>query len=115
MICHLRRTFHSPLPGLKPPTRWGTEEGLRNLFGNAITSLQARRCHVVFRARSAQQYVTLTRTYLGPVMKVFEGLTPEAQASLQHDLVENIRRFNRSGDETMRVPAEYLEVVASRR
>jgi len=48
-------------------------------------------------------------------MKVFESLTPEAQASLQHDLVENIRRFNRSGDETMSVPAEYLEVVASRR
>lgn len=111
----LTATYLSPLPGLKPPTRWGTEEGLRNLFGNAITALQARRCHVVLRARSAQQYVTLTRTYLGPVMKVFESLTPEAQASLQHDLVENIRRFNQSGDETMSVPAEYLEVVASRR
>ena len=70
---------------------------------------------MVLRARSTQQYVTLTRTYLGPVMQVFERLTPAAQTNLQHDLVENTRRFNRSGDETMSVPAEYLEVVASRR
>jgi ubiquinone/menaquinone biosynthesis C-methylase UbiE len=108
-------SYLSPLPGLKPPTRWGTEDGLHTLFATGITSLQIRRRSVVFRARSAPQYVALTRTYLGPVMQVFESLTREAQMHLQHDLIANIQRFNQSGDETMRVPADYLEVVATRR
>ena len=103
------------LPGLNPPTRWGTEEGLESLFGDRITSLQVQRRQVIFRARSAQHYLAFSRTYLGPVMRVFESLTPEAQAALQNDLIANIQRFNQAGSTTMYVPAEYLEVVAIRR
>jgi len=108
-------TYLPALPGLQPPTRWGTEEGLQHLFGDTLTALQMTRHHVVFWARSAQEYLTRTRLYLGPVMKVFESLTPEAQTGLQRDLLENIQRFNQSGNETMRVPAEYLEVLATKR
>lgn len=108
-------SYLPPVPGLSPPTRWGTEEGLWSLFGNDITTLCAERRHVILRARSAQQYLALTRTYLGPVMHVFASLDAEAQAALQRDLLANIQRFTQAGSTTMYVPAEYLEVVATRR
>jgi SAM-dependent methyltransferase len=37
------------------------------------------------------------------------------QAALERDLLANLQRFNQAGGETMQVPAEYLEVVATRR
>lgn len=103
-----------PLPGLQPPTRWGTEAGVASLLGTGLTALHVTRRHVVFRARSAQQYVALTRTYLGPVMTTFASLSPEAQVALERDLIANIQHFNQAGSETMSVPAEYLEVVATK-
>jgi hypothetical protein len=36
-------------------------------------------------------------------------------ATLLSELVNLVNRFNRSGDETMVVPSDYLEVVALRR
>lgn len=108
-------SYLPPLPGLQAPTRWGTAYGLHSLLGHGAASFQLRQRHVVFRAGSAQQYMRTMRTYLGPVMQVFARLAPEAQEALQRDLLDNIGRFNQSGDTTMRVPAEYLEVVVHRR
>ncbi|MGE3537674.1 MAG: class I SAM-dependent methyltransferase [Candidatus Tectimicrobiota bacterium] len=103
------------VPGLLTPTRWGTADDLGSLFGNDITTLRAEKRTVVLRARSAQQYLALTRTYLGPVMQVFARLSTEAQEALQRDLLANIQRFNQVGATTMHVAAEYLEAVATRR
>jgi SAM-dependent methyltransferase len=104
-----------PPPGVEPPTRWGTAEGLRALFGEALASLQVTRRSVVLRARSAQHYVEHARTYFGPAQKAFEALSADGQERLRQALVETVSHFNRSGDETMVVPADYLEVVALKR
>jgi septum formation topological specificity factor MinE len=48
------------------------------------------------------------------VLKTFAALQPDAQAELRKDLLRLIAEFNRSGDETMVVPSEYLEVVIMR-
>src|SRR5205809_1883003 len=58
-----------PPLGVPPPTRWGTAEGLRALFGEALASLQVTRRSVVLRARSAPHYVEYARTYFGPAQK----------------------------------------------
>ena len=42
-------------------------------------------------------------------------LSPEQQERLSRAMLENIQHFNQSGDETMVVPSEYLEVVATTR
>ena len=104
-----------PPPGVSPPTRWGTEEGLRALFGGGITSLHCTRRSVIFRYRSAHHYVEHFRPYFGPTIRAFEGLPAEQQERLNHAMLENIQRFNQSGDETMVVPSAYLEVVATKR
>ena len=55
---------HVPPPaGLRPPTRWGTEDGLRELFGDGIAPLRATRQSFLWRFTSAQQYLDLFRTY----------------------------------------------------
>ena len=105
----------APPAGLRPPTRWGTEEGLRELFGDGVASLRATRQPFVWRFASAQQYLEIFRTYYGPVLKAFAALDGTGQEALARDLVEAVERFNRSDDGTLVVPSDYLEVVATRR
>ncbi|MDP9363403.1 MAG: class I SAM-dependent methyltransferase [Chloroflexota bacterium] len=107
---------HVPPPaGVKPPTLWGTEERLRDLFGDGVASLAATRRSFNFRYRSPEHWLEFFRTYYGPTTKAFEALDPGGRDELARDLLEVLRRFNRSGDETLVVPSDYLEVVAVRR
>jgi ubiquinone/menaquinone biosynthesis C-methylase UbiE len=107
---------HFPPPaGIKPPPLWGTEERLRELFGESVFSLQTKRRSYVFRYPSAQHYVGYFREYYGPTLKAFEALDPVGQEALERDLRSLVEDWNVSGDETMVVPSDYLEVVAVRR
>jgi SAM-dependent methyltransferase len=106
---------HVPPPaGMRPPSLWGQRDHIDNLFGRGATSIQARRKHFVFRYRSPEHCVEVFRTFYGPVLKTFAALAPDAQAALHKDLLRLIAEFNRSGDDTMVVPSEYLEVVITR-
>ena len=104
-----------PPAGLKPPALWGTEQRLRELFGEQISELSATRRMFVFRYRSAEHWLHVFRTYYGPVLKAFAALDAEGQAGLARDLTEVLERYNQGGSETLAVPGEYLEVVATRR
>lgn len=117
-VGHMFRTIgkHVPPPaGIKPPPLWGTEERLRELFGEGISSLKTTRRTYVFRYPSAGHYVEHFRTYFGPVMKAFEALDGDGREALARDLEELLESWNVSGDETLVVPSEYLEAVAIRR
>jgi SAM-dependent methyltransferase len=107
---------HVPPPaGLRPPSRWGTEDGLQELFGDGVATLQAERQAFVWHFTSAQQYLDLFRSYYGPVHKAFAALDETGQAALARDLIDAVERYNRSDDGTLVVPADYLEVVAIKR
>jgi SAM-dependent methyltransferase len=103
-----------PPPGLRPPALWGTEDRLRELFGDGIASMRAERRSFVFRYRSFDHWLEVFRTYYGPVSKAFEALDAERQEAYAADLRSLVARFNESGDGTMAVPSDYLEVVAIR-
>jgi SAM-dependent methyltransferase len=104
-----------PPPGIKPPPLWGTEERVRELFGEGISSLHATRRSYAFRYLSAEHFIESFRTYYGPVHKAFESLDAEEREALKSDLKELIDYWNISGDETAILPSDYLEVVAVRR
>ncbi len=107
---------HVPPPlGLRPPTLWGTEERLRELFGDRIGSLELRRRTAVQRFRSPQHWLEVFRTYFGPTARAFEAVGPRGEEALARDLLALVERFNRSGDATLVLPSDYLEVVATRR
>ena len=103
---------HVPPPaGVKSPALWGTRARIEELFGSNASAIDAEPRDFVFRYRSPQHWLDVFRTYYGPLLKAFAGLQPAAQASLASDLFALIARFNRSGDASMVVPSEYLEVV----
>ena len=104
-----------PAPGAKSPALWGTGPRITELFGMQASSIQCEARNFVFRYRSAQHWLDVFRNYYGPLLKTFGALDPGAQAALTDDLFMLIKRFNRSGDKTMVVPSEYLEVVVTRR
>jgi len=117
-IGHVFRTigkYMPPPPGVKPPALWGTEQRLNELFGSGIAKLTVNRRMFVFRYRSAEHWLDVFRTYYGPVLKAFAALDTEGQAGLARDLTEVLLRFNQGGTDTLAVPSEYLEVVATRR
>jgi SAM-dependent methyltransferase len=100
-----------PPAGVKSPALWGTRERIAELFGSHATVMDAELCHFVFRYRSPEHWIEVFRTYYGPLLKAFAALGPPAQSGLATDAMKLINRFNRSGDGSMVVPSEYLEVV----
>ena len=104
-----------PPAGLTSPARWGTEEHLAELFGHAAAEIRTVNRDFTFRYVSAAHWIDVFRTWYGPVHKAFAALPPEAQRELERDLTALIDEFNVSADGSMVVPAEYAEVVITRR
>ena len=107
---------HLPPPaGVKSPALWGTKSRIVELFGTAAEHIGAEPRMYTFRYRSPEHFMEVFKTYYGPTLKAFAALEPQPQAALHNDIVMLISRFNRSGDNTMVVPSEYLEVVVKKR
>lgn len=104
-----------PPPGARSPAQWGMTVRIAELFGPHATVVQALQRNFTFRYRSPEHWLEIFRTYYGPVLKTFAALEPLAQVSLERELLDLIRQFNRSGDGSMVVPSEYLEAVIVRR
>lgn len=116
-IGQLFRTIGKYVPppaGVKPPSLWGTEERLRELFGDQITTLTVARRTFAFRYRSAQHWLDIFRTYYGPVHKTFGAVDPERQEVLANDLIALLQQFDIGEGAGLVVPSDYLEVVATR-
>jgi SAM-dependent methyltransferase len=105
----------APPPGVQSPALWGTRERISELFGGHAASIDARPRDFVFRYRSPEHWLEIFKTYYGPMLKAFAALEGPAQAMLASDIMALIGRFNRSGDASMVVPGEYLEIVITRR
>ena len=106
--------YMPPPAGVKSPALWGTDARIPEFFGAQASSIQLEQRDFVFRYRSAQHWLDVFKSYYGPLLKTFGALDPETRTALTDDLFELIKRFNRSGDKTMVVPSEYLEVVVTR-
>lgn len=117
-IGQLFKTIGKYLPpptGLKSPAVWGTLGWLETTFAPAAFSLAAETRYFKFRYRSPQHFLETFRAYYGPMLKAFEALDEPDRKGLSCDIIDLIGRFNTSGDETIVVPSEYLEVILSKR
>jgi ubiquinone/menaquinone biosynthesis C-methylase UbiE len=107
---------HLPPPaGVKSPALWGTEARIGEMFGREASSIKIEPRAFTFRYHSAQHFLDVFKTYYGPMLKAFAALEPRAQSALADDLVALVARFNRSGDPSMVVPSDYLEIVVTKR
>jgi ubiquinone/menaquinone biosynthesis C-methylase UbiE len=107
---------HVPPPaGTRSPALWGTRARIAEVFEPHADSIKMAQRHFVFRYRSPEHWLEFFKTWYGPVLKTFAALEPAAQAALRHDLLALAGQFNRSGDASLVVPSEYLEIVVTRR
>jgi ubiquinone/menaquinone biosynthesis C-methylase UbiE len=102
-----------PPPGVASPALWGTEEHLRELFGDRISDLSLAPRHLHMRYRSAEHFAEVFRTWFGPVKVAFERVGPDGAQALERDLRDILERAN-TDDETLVIRSEYLEVVATK-
>jgi ubiquinone/menaquinone biosynthesis C-methylase UbiE len=103
-----------PPPGVESPLLWGTEERLRELFGDGITDLRVESRISRQPFRSADHYIEFFRTYFGPTQTAYERVGSEGEQALTDDLRAFLEAANTAGERAMVLEAEYLEVVATR-
>ena len=103
-----------PAPGVKSPALWGTRARIEELFGKTAKEIRTASRQFTFRYRSPAHWIEVFRTFYGPMHKTFGALDAGKQAAFTGDLVALIERGNRSGDGTLVLPSEYLEVVIER-
>jgi hypothetical protein len=102
-------------PGVKSPGLWGTKARLEELFGKTAREIRTTNREFTFRYRSPTHWIEVFRTYYGPMNKTYGALDAEKQAAFTQDLLGLMESHNRSGDRTLVLPSEYLEVVIERK
>ena len=104
-----------PPTGIRSPSEWGTEERLAALLDGGVQAVYATPRQFIFRYRSPQQWLDVFRSYYGPGHRAFAALDEAQQESLVRDLLDLAAAYNTSTTGGMRVPSDYLEVVAIKR
>jgi ubiquinone/menaquinone biosynthesis C-methylase UbiE len=106
--------YIEPPPGVLSPALWGTSARLDALFDGRARSITATSREFTFRYRSPEHFLEVFRTYYGPMNKTFAALEGERKNAFHADLMALMASRNRSGDATLVLPSEYLEVVVQR-
>ena len=107
-----------PSPTALPPLLWGSEDHVRDLFGDGVSSLGLTRREYVERSSTPEEYCALFKSTFGPMVGLYAGLAGEQHrvAELDRDFLEYAMRTNSSAPEGR--PAEYryeyLLVVAKK-
>ena len=103
-----------PPPGVPSPLLWGTEEHLRDLFGDGISDLEVESRISRQPFRSADHYIEFFRTYFGPTQMAYERVGSEGEQALTDDLKSFLESVNTAGERACVLEAEYLRVIATR-
>jgi SAM-dependent methyltransferase len=104
-----------PPPGVESPLRWGTEEGLEELLGADVRSIESERRTALQYYRSIDHAVEVFSTYFGPTIQALEKISPEEQERLLEDLYGVMSRYNRATDGTAIVENQYLHTIATKK
>ena len=103
-----------PPPGVESPLRWGTEDRIRELFGDGVADIRFERRISRQPFRSAEHYVEFFRKYFGPTQMAYERVGAEGEQALTDDFLAFLNDVNTAGDRAMVLEAEYLQLVATR-
>jgi SAM-dependent methyltransferase len=103
-----------PAPGLESPALWGTEPHIVRLFGRQAFEIHAERRTFFMRYESPAHWLQVFRDYYGPTHQAFATLDPEGQRALEVEITGLLEGMNIGGQQSLVVPAEYLQVVLVR-
>ena len=104
-------TYVAPPAGVKSPSQWGTRTRIDEMFGAGAERIRSELREFNFRYRSPMHLVEVFRTYYGPMNRTFAALDSPKQAAFTNELLDLMESRNRSGDTSLVLPSEYLEVV----
>jgi ubiquinone/menaquinone biosynthesis C-methylase UbiE len=107
-----------PPPGAQPPPLWGSEEHVRELFGDRITDIQARKQTVTIRSfHRPEDFLHYFKSHYGPTISVYKFLGDDAEkvSALDKALTELAEAFSDThGDSTSQMEWEYLLLTAKK-
>lgn len=103
-----------PPPGVQPPLLWGTEERLRELFGDGISDLRIEKRGAREAFRSADHFIEFFRTYFGPIKVAYEKVDPGGEEELTADLRRYLEAARTDDPRALVLEPEYLQVIATR-
>ena len=106
--------YVSPPSGVESPLRWGTEEGLEELLGIGVQSIEIERRTALQYYRSIDHAVEVFSTYFGPTIRALETIDSDDQENLLGDLTTVMSRYNRATDGTAIVENQYLQTIATK-
>ncbi len=104
-----------PAPGVTSPAQWGTKARLDELFGKSAKEIRTTIRPFTFRYASPEHWIEVFRTYYGPMSKTYLALDSVRQTAFTRDLLALMAHDNCSGDDTLVLPSDYLEVVIERK
>jgi SAM-dependent methyltransferase len=104
----------SPPAGVQPPSLWGTEPHIVELFGAQAAQIRCERRLFNFRYRSAAHWVQVFRDLYGPTHKAFAALDAAGALSLEQAITALLDELNVAAPDSLVVPSEYLEVVITK-
>jgi ubiquinone/menaquinone biosynthesis C-methylase UbiE len=99
-----------PPPDAQPPILWGTEEHVRELWGDADFERHA----IEWTDESPESYARFMLDNFGPLLSVRARLA-EREDELEKEFVDYLRRENEADDGTLRFRGDYLLAVTSKR
>ncbi|HEY7546659.1 MAG TPA: class I SAM-dependent methyltransferase, partial [Blastocatellia bacterium] len=106
---------HVPPPSMPSPLLWGDEATVRERLGHDFTDLRFTRRDLIMEfLMTPQEAVEYFRAWYGPTQRAFASLDEAGQAALRYDLEQLWIKHNSAADGTTSIPAEYLEIVATR-
>jgi SAM-dependent methyltransferase len=106
-----------PPPGAQPPPLWGSEDHVRELLGDQVTDVVARRETVrVDRFSTPEEFRDYFKASYGPTVAAYRGIAgdPGKVAALDQDLVDLARRNDVGHGRTV-MEWEYLLLTGRKR
>lgn len=98
-------------PGVNPPSRWGTDQGLKSLLGGGARSIESKKKKALQYYLSTDHAVEVFSTWFGPTLRALDTIDEGQQENLLKDLKTVFDRYNRAADGTGIVENTYLESV----
>ena len=116
MFAAMKPFSPAPPPGAQPPPLWGSEEHVRELFGDRITDTQAQKRRLVIRSfQQPEDFLRYFRSHYGPTISVYKfiGDDQEKARALDRALTEVADSFGEAhGDAVWQMEWEYLLFTA---
>jgi SAM-dependent methyltransferase len=105
---------YAPPSDLPQPHEWGSEETVRERFGDLAGSMDFQVLAVPWEADSPEALMATMEESVPPQVAAKQNMDPGAYASMREELLDLMRRAS-SGDGPLRIDAEYLLTVARKR